>query len=352
MQSRAAGHIAGTFTGIVWGLTFLSTKVLLDSFAPFQILFLRFLIAFLVLCAVCPHILRLREGHPSDELLFAACGLTGVVAYFSMENSALLFTEASHVSVVTATAPLFIAIIATILGRERALKPAFIVGFVLAITGIALISLSGTENGGFRFGFGEVLAMVGAVMWGIYSNILVSITNRGYETIATVKRIFAWGLIFMVVLMPFMGLTWDFSRLLELRNAGNLLFLGLVASGVCYITWSFTVERLGASQAGGYIYMQPAVTIIAAMLFLDEGFTWRIGVGLVLVLEGLLLSEGRFEGKAKARKQAKAPVEEPAKEAAAGEKPVSDAVADAELASDAAGEGFAHDEAPDEGERR
>lgn len=299
-QSRAAGHATGLFTGIVWGLTFVSTKVLLASFAPFEILFMRFALAFLALWFVRPRILRIRPGHRSDELLFAACGLTGVVGYFLLENTGLMFAPASNVSVVTSTAPLFIAIVATAIGRERGLRPAFILGFVLAITGIALISLSGSAGEGFRLGKGELLALGGAATWGVYANLQATLTDRGYDTIAAIKRIFAWGLAFLVLLAPFMGLTWDFSRLANLTNLGNLLFLGLVASGLCYITWAFTVDRLGASHAGGYIYVQPAVTIIAAMLFLGEQFTWRIGLGLVLVLAGLLLSEGRFSRTSKA----------------------------------------------------
>ena len=300
MQTRAAGHAAGLLTGTVWGLTFVSTKALLDTFAPFEILFSRFFIAFLVLCLARPHILRLHPDHPRDELLFAAAGLTGVVAYFMLENTALVYTTASNVSVITSCAPLFIAILATVLGREHALKPIFLVGFVLAIAGIALISFSSGageaagEGNGIHIGTGELLALGGALTWAIYSNILTTLQSHGYETIATVKRIFAWGLVFMVLLAPFMGLTWDFSRFASWTAIGNLLFLGLIASGGCYITWSFCVKRLGASAAGGYIYLQPAVTIVAAMLFLGEQFTWRIGLGLVLVLVGLLLSEGRF----------------------------------------------------------
>lgn len=296
-KSRAAGHLSGAFTGLVWGLTFVSTKVLLQSFVPFEILFGRFFIAFLALWVMRPRILRIRPGHRSDELLFAACGLTGVVAYFFLENTGLMYAPASNVSVVTSTAPLFIAIVATAIGRERGLRPAFIIGFILAISGIALISLSGSTGEGFRFGKGELLALGGAATWGIYANLQATLTDRGYDTIATIKRIFAWGLGFLVLLAPFMGLSWDFSRLANVTNLGNLLFLGLVASGFCYITWAFTVDRLGASHAGGYIYLQPAVTIIAAMLFLGEQFTWRIGLGLVLVLAGLLLSEGRFTRK-------------------------------------------------------
>ena len=300
LKSRTAGHIAGAFTGLVWGLTFVSTKVLLESFTPFEILFLRFALAFLALWLVRPHVLRMRDGHRTDEVLFAAAGLSGVVGYFMMENTGLVFATAGNVSVITASAPLFIAIIATIVGRE-VFRPVFLVGFVLAITGIALISLSGgADDGGFAVGKGEMYALGGAVMWGIYSELVARIADRGYETIASVKRIFAWALAFMVCLAPFMDLTWDFSRFADLSNVANLLFLGLVASGMCYITWSFTVERLGSSAAGGYIYMQPAVTILAAVLFLGEPFTWRIALGLGLVLAGLLLSEGRFDRTAKA----------------------------------------------------
>ena len=309
MQSTAAGHLAGSFTGLVWGLTFVSTKYLLQSFQPFQILFMRFALAFLALWIVRPRILRIRPGHRADELLFAAAGLTGVVGYFMLENTGLVYAPASNVSVITASAPLFIAIIATLVGREHALRPTFLLGFVLAITGIALISFSGADGAdgfaGFTLGKGELLALGGAITWGIYSEILARLHDRGYETIATVKRIFAWGLLFMVLLAPFMGLTWDFSRFANPANIGNLLFLGLVASGICYITWSFTVQRLGTSKAGGYIYVQPAVTIVATILFLGEELTWRIGLGLVLVLAGLLLSEGRFS-RAKAAKVANA----------------------------------------------
>ena len=293
MQTRTAGHVAGLFTGVVWGLTFVSSKVLLEAFSPIEILFIRFFIAYLVLCAVRPHILRTLPGHRGDELLFALAGLTGVVTYFMLETFGLVYTNASSVSVVTASAPFFIALIATLAGRERGIRPMFLVGFVLAITGIVLISFSG-DSEGFHVGKGELLALGGAITWGVYSNILAVLQARGYDTIATVKRIFFWSLIFLVILLPLLGATWDVSRFASWTNVGNLLFLGLIASGACYVTWSFCVERLGASAAGGYIYLQPAVTIVAAMLFLGETFTWRIGLGLVLVLAGLLLSEGRF----------------------------------------------------------
>ncbi len=300
----ALGHALGLFTSFVWGITFVSTKVLLESFQPFEILLLRFAVGFLFLCCLSPRFLRMKARR--DHLFFALAGLTGVLGYFLLENTALTYTTASNVSVITSTAPLFIALVAAALGRERPHWPTFIPGFILAICGIAFISFSGNE-GPLSLGPGELLAVGGAALWGVYSNVLAHLRDRGYGTVECVKRIMVWGLLFMLALSPFMGVTWDFSRLTNWTNLGNVAFLGLVASGICYVTWTMAIRHLGASKAGAYIYLQPAFTIITAMIFLGETLTWRIALGLVLVLAGLLLSEGRF---GQAKQEAKANVAE------------------------------------------
>ena len=290
ISPKAIGHIAALFTALVWGITFVSSKVLLESFSPFEILLSRFTIALLVLFILRPR--RLRLQRPADELLFAAAGLTGVVAYFLLENIALTMATASNISVTVSVAPMFIAIFATIIGREHALRPTFIIGFFIAMAGIILISFADTSTA--SVGWGDLMAIGAAIVWGVYSNIIAVLNDRGYESIAVVKRVFLWGVVIMLGISPFMGVSLDFSRFLNPVNAGNILFLGLLASGCCYITWSYSVNNLGASMAGVYIYLQPAITIVAAILFLGEPFTARIGLGLVLVLAGLLLSEGKL----------------------------------------------------------
>lgn len=93
-------HLVALFTIFVWGITFVSTKVLLVDLSPLWILLLRFVLGLCILCVIRPHVLRLKER--TDEALFAAAGATGIAAYYLLENVALVFTTATAVGVIVA----------------------------------------------------------------------------------------------------------------------------------------------------------------------------------------------------------------------------------------------------------
>ena len=107
-QSDMKGHLAAFVTIFIWGTTFISTKVLLKSFSPIEILFIRFLIGYATLWLVYPH--QLKPAEKKQELCFAAAGLCGVTLYYLMENMALTYTLASNVGVIISIAPFFTAI--------------------------------------------------------------------------------------------------------------------------------------------------------------------------------------------------------------------------------------------------
>ncbi len=286
-MNTARGHILALATVTVWGLTFVSTKVLLEDFSPIGILLLRFLLGFLALCIMSPRRLQLKERR--HELYFIAAGATGTFLYYLLENIALTYASAGNVGVTVSVAPLFTGVLATALGRERALTPRFIGGFLVAMAGIVLIGGQdvSTENAGF----GDVLAVGAAVSWAVYSNVLVSLDRLGYGIIPATKRIFAWGLLFIALSCPLFGA--DAARipaLIDPVNAGNLLFLGLIACAGCFVTWGKSVSLLGASTASAYIYLSPVVTVIASAIILDEALTPLILLGIVLVLGGLIPS--------------------------------------------------------------
>ena len=85
----------------------------------------------------------------------------------------------------------------------------------------------------------------------------------------------------------------DFPRFADRTNLLNLLFLGLGASALCFVTWNSAVRLLGAVRTSVYIYLTPVIIIVASVLILHEPFTWMTGIGTVLTLAGLVLSEGR-----------------------------------------------------------
>ena len=282
-------HAFALFTVFVWGFTFVSTKVLLEDFAPIEVLFGRFTIGLIALCILRPHILRLQKR--SHEWLFIAAGITGVTLYYLMENVALTFANASVVGVLVAVSPLSTTAIAFALGREK-IGVGFVAGLIVALAGVSLVCLGG---GGATFSApGVVLALGAALMWSLYSTLVKRISDLGYETIASTKRTFVWGIIFMVPLMPLMGAQPDLGRLADPPNAANMLFLGIAASAGCFATWGIAVSRLGAAKTSIYIYLVPVITAVASAAILSEMITVVMAAGIVLTIAGLALSEGRL----------------------------------------------------------
>ncbi len=104
MESESAkGHLTALLTVVIWGTTFISTKVLLNDFLPVEILIVRFVIGFGALWLACPH--TLKNTGARRELTFAAAGLCGICLYYLLENIALTYTMASNVGVIISVAP-------------------------------------------------------------------------------------------------------------------------------------------------------------------------------------------------------------------------------------------------------
>ena len=273
---------------LVWGLTFVSTKVLLDYLTPLDILLSRTILGFLALCLVSPRILRLRDRR--DELLFALAGLTGAFGYYLAENTALQFADASFVSVAVSTAPLFTGALGFAFLKEEGFGARFVLGFVIALSGIALISFA--DGPAHASPIGIVLCLAGALSWAVYSLIVKRLSSFGYATIPMTKRIFAWGLVYMIVLRLVTGEAYPIEDLAQPTVLLNLAFLGILASAGCFVTWGYSVKHLGATAASAYIYLQAPITVVAAVLLLGEPMTALIALGIALVIAGLCLSEG------------------------------------------------------------
>lgn len=290
-------YLIALFTVFVWGITFVSTKVLLVDFSPFWILLLRFAVGFLGLCVLRPHILALKERR--HELLFVTAGATGVAAYFLMENIALQWATATAVGVIVAAAPLFTALFQAALGDRSALSAQFFLGFVMAMTGLATVGLGSTSAGALlsldaASLLGYLLALGAAVVWAIYSLVVKRIGDLGYETVAATKRIFLWGLVFIVpVTLLFGGDAPSVSSFANPVNTANLLFLGAVASAACFVTWGVAVKHLGATTTTAYIYLVPAITATASILILGEPLNALIVTGIALTIAGLALSQSK-----------------------------------------------------------
>lgn len=295
-RKEIQGHLLALMTVFIWGTTFISTKLLLESITPIEILFLRFTIGFLVLLLVYPHRLRVRESR--QELYFAAAGLCGVTLYFLLENIALTYTFASNVGVIVAIAPFFTAIFAHLFLDGEKLRVQFFVGFGAAVAGIILISFNGSSNLQLN-PLGDILAVSAAVVWAAYSVLTKKISGFQYNTIQATRRIFFYGLVLMIPALFVFGFNPNPAELTRPGNLFNILFLGLGASALCFVTWNSAVKLLGAVKTSVYIYMVPVITVVTSIIVLHEKITGISVLGIVLTLAGLLISEKKPLGSPK-----------------------------------------------------
>ena len=290
MESKLSfGHLAALFTVVNWGTTFIATKVLLEAFTPLEILIFRFVLGYVALAVACPRRLKVRDW--KKEGLFAAAGLTGVCLYYLLENIALTYTMASNVGVIISIAPFFTAILTHLFTKEEKLCTNFFIGFVVAMVGICLISFNGAKMQ--LNPIGDLLAVAAAVVWACYSVLTRKISSFGYHTVQTTRRVFAYGIVFMIPALFLFDCRIGAERFANPVYLGNLIFLGLGASALCFVTWNMAVKILGAVKTSIYIYLVPVITVVTSALILNEQVTVMSGVGTILTLIGLFLSEYR-----------------------------------------------------------
>lgn len=282
-----AAHLLALFTVTVWGTTFVSTSILLKKgLSPHGIMLVRFVIGYISLCVLSRK--RLKTSSVKEELLFVAAGLCGMTVYQLCENLALTLTQASNVSVLVSVAPLFTGLLASRFSSEK-LTGAFIIGFIISISGIFVISI----NDSFVLKLsphGDILAVISAVVWAIYTVITKKLGSLGYDTISVTRRIFFYGMLSTAAIMPIFGFDISKSYIAGSSVILNLLYLGVIASAMCFVIWNFAVKTLGASKSSVYIYLIPLVTIIFSVIFLKERITLYMIAGTVLIISGLIIS--------------------------------------------------------------
>lgn len=276
-------HLAALATVIIWGTTFVSTKVLIaNSLTPAEIFFIRFLIAYLCIWPLARG--RRWAGSLRDELTLAAAGITGGSMYFLTENIALEYAPASNVSLIVCTAPIWTALASTLLRRSDRMTWQQAVGSAIAFAGVVLVVL----NGRFVLNLsplGDILALSAALLWMGYSLIVKRLSDN-YSPLFITRKIFFYGL--LTILPVFLVSHPHFDPSVYARPAvwGNLLFLGVVASMICYLVWNAVMHRIGMVRATNYIYLNPLATMITANLVIGERITLVALAGAAMVLYG------------------------------------------------------------------
>ena len=306
---KTKGFIAAVFVILVWGITFVNTRALLVQFSALEIQVLRFALGWVALAIFGRGESLGRIGSWRDEKWFMLMGFFGVAIYQLLENCAIHYTNASNVSILVCMCPLLTAVVARFVFKGRQLHPLFFVGFVIAITGVIMVSMNGISE--FHFNpLGDILAAFAMLSWVVYSNMVTAINERNFSQILVIRRMFFWALVFTLPLVAF-GLTpqgevamngsfkitlqsaANIERFTSLMNYVNLGFLGLLASAACFVLWNKALGIIGTVRCTIGLYLLPAITVIFAYLFLGEELTLVSAIGALLILAGVVISGWR-----------------------------------------------------------
>lgn len=280
-------HLIAVLTVCIWGSTFIATKTLINQgLTPVEIFTYRFSLAYLCLLAFCHQ--KLMANTWRDEGLFLLAGLTGGSLYFISENSALEITMASNVSLIVCTTPVLTVLLSSFFFREK-LRKGFIAGSLVALSGVTLVVFNGSVFLKLN-PLGDCLTLLAALSWAFYSLILRQMGNK-YSTLFITRKVFFYGLITMILYLPFAPSSFHLERLCYPLVYGNLLFLGIVASMLCYLSWNACVRIIGASRASNYLYINPLVAVWASHLFLSEPITPTALLGAGLIIGGVYIVE-------------------------------------------------------------
>lgn len=291
VQEKYIAHIYALLCVTVWGTTFIASKVLLDDFVPVQVALYRFGVAYVAISCMSDG--RMKWRGIKEEMIFMAAALMGVTLYLLAENSALTYTTAANVSVIISATPFLTGIVAWIFYKGEKINLRFCLGFILAVGGISLISYNGANELALN-PVGDILTVVAALCWAFYCNILIIISRYKEPILQSTRRIFFYGVITLIPCGFFFEADWSVGVFLEKPSIiFNFLYLGVLASAICFVSWSKAVEKLGAKRAAQYIYLNPIITLIASAIILKEPTSVVTYIGVGLTLLGLVLSSSK-----------------------------------------------------------
>lgn len=270
---------------IFWGLSFIATKQLLKEISPELIIVMRLILAIVLLLAI---LIFSRVSFSIDLENVKKILLLSTVAVFHLwiQITGLKFTSASNTGWIIGTAPIFIAILGYFYFKEK-ISFKKLIGIIIAFSGLFLLVGKGNPfNVDLINNVGDWLVLLSSFTWGVYSIINKKITL----SFSPLKTIFYLFLVMMIIILPFNLNEQNIHSIIKLSAVGwmNIMFLGLLCSGVSYVIWAYLLREMSSAKVGAYLYIEPFITFLGAWILLKED------ISLIMLLSGVIITVGVY----------------------------------------------------------
>ncbi len=282
-KKRLLPIMAVIITTIFWGLSYISTKKLLNSLSPLQVAASRFLIASLVLLAVGFISGRLSKLERADWPRMFGAAFLGIVLYFIFENSGLRLTTAGMGSLIIATIPVLNVIVGSIFLKQNISNRSWL-GVLLSMTGVFMVIRAGS-NFSFNSLWGNLLVLGAAASWVGYTILNQPLTAK-YDTVNLNIYQTIMGTFFLLLLSFGEGRTWPG---LNPEILLNLSFLAVCCSALAYVFYLYALKYLGATVVTTFINFIPVCGVLGGVIFLGEKISIEQLLGGLVIVAGVML---------------------------------------------------------------
>jgi drug/metabolite transporter (DMT)-like permease len=266
---------------VAWASAFAGIRVGLRSYSPGNVALLRYLVASLAL-VIFAVVKKMPFPHTKDLPIVGLLGLTGFTIYNVALNYGETIVPAGTASLVVASAPIFVALLAVLFSHER-LSPVAWLGILLSFGGIAVISIKPEE--GLQISPNILIILICAICTAIFTVVQKPVLKRYTALQLTSYSIWA-GTIFMLIFLP--GLIIQ-MKTASLESNLAVVYMGIFPGVIGYGCWSYVLSRMPASRAGSFLYLTPVVAMFIAWFWLGEIPTFATLMGGVLVIAGVVI---------------------------------------------------------------
>jgi drug/metabolite transporter (DMT)-like permease len=274
---------------LAWGGGAIAVKYAVLAMPPVAMAFARYLIAAVILLLLLA-LARRRLPRRRDLPLLFLLGVTGIVGFAVPFNAGLQFTGAGEGSVLTAFSPFVSFLFAAWLLGDR-LTVRRVAAGILSLAGVVLLVAGGPPATALSPNrpLGDLLVLVAAFNWGIYSVLVRLVQRRGVELLDMTTWSIVIGVFLMALALPVEPRPIDWSAIgPDVLVA--VLYAGLVSSVLAYLWWNEGVRRIGPARASLFTNLNPVAAVIIAAVLFGERFTPLQAGGAALVIAGLVIA--------------------------------------------------------------
>ena len=289
MTKKLIPYLEALFAVVVWGTSFIATKIAVGEISPTAVVWLRFTIGLPILLVAV--VMRKQFAFPkgNEWWYFALLGFLGITFHQWLQSNGLKTAQASTTAWIVATSPVFIAILGWLILKEK-LTWLQSSGIALAMLGvIAVVSKGELSNIAIgKFGsYGDFLILISAINWAVFS----ILSRRGLKNHpSTMMTLWIMTIGWLLTSVAFVvNKNYIDVPLLDLRGWVAIIFLGIFTTGLAYITWFDALAQLPAAQTGAFLFVEPLTSMVVAAIVLNEQITLVSVLGGAIILVGIWL---------------------------------------------------------------